>query len=1067
MTLPITSTKRNRAYFPRQLVVAIGAVAFAAVSPIVHADETQRSRFFAYRVQPLLADKCFRCHGPDAGQRPTELRLDTEAGVREAFGGGDFAASEAWRRITSDDESEVMPPPESHKSFSAEELATLREWMGDGAAWASHWAFTPPIRINPPAGFGGHPIDAFIRRRLSAEGLTPAPPSEKAKLLRRASFDLTGLPPTLKEIDAFLADESPDAWSHQLDRLLASPRYGERMAVMWLDGARYADTNGYQNDFQRTMWPWRDWVIRAFNSNKPYDEFIVEQVAGDLLPDATFDQRLATAFNRNNRTVTEGGSLPEEWLVENVVDRVETTSSVVLGLTMGCARCHDHKYDPISQREFFEFFAFFNNVNEEGVYVETRGNVGPTVTRIGSEDRIELDRLKDSLDSARAEAETLRSAVAQAAERWFASAESPQSVPKACARVGLDNADYLASAADQPISPEGAAPRPSLIASLLGPVAQFDGASWLEYQGLFTPTSNAPFSVTAWVKPTAGGALFSKMDDSAAFHGVDALVIETRQLAVHLIDAWPANAIKLVTEASLPEGRWTLVSVTYDGSGKAAGVKVLFGANEQPLRIEVDSLTGDFHSQQPLRLGRRSASAPFRGAIGQVRLFDRAITISDLEGLIAYDLLQTQAKAAALALLANQDSTGPASSDREDALALYVNLAPDKSARDLKDAERRLATIEEKQKQFRERLPTCMVMQERSDLRPTYVLRRGVYDQPDLEQPVSRGIPPFLGVLPAEEPDRLTLAQWLVDRGNPLTARVIVNRVWGMIFGAGLVKSEENFGVQGDSPSHPDLLDWLAVDLMESGWDLKRLLRLIMTSETYQQSSVAGAGDRDRDPGNRLLARSPRRRLPAEFVRDNALALSGLLDERRGGPSVRPYQPEGLWDELAGGAGEGPYELSKGKDLYRRSLYTYRKRTVPHPTMSLFDAPSFEICTVKRATTNTPLQALALLNDTTYTEAAREFGERMLREGGAADRERLYYGFRMATSRYPTDAETQMLLAALNRAIEHYASDPESAEAVLSVGESPRDEELPQSLAAGYMTVATLLLNLDESITQE
>lgn len=1067
MALWKSLTKRNRAGVLSQIAAAIGVVAFALTSHSAHADEILRSRFFAYRVQPLLSDKCFRCHGPDAEQRPTDLRLDTEAGVREAFGGADVATSEAWRRITSDDDSEVMPPAESHKSFSAEELATLREWIENGAEWAPHWAFISPIRVVPPVGFGGHPIDAFIRRRLEAEGLKPAPPAEKAKLLRRASFDLTGIPPTLKELDAFLADESPDAWSHQLDRLLASPRYGERMAVMWLDGARYADTNGYQNDFQRTMWPWRDWVIRAFNSNKPYDEFIIEQIAGDLLPDATFDQRLATAFNRNNRTVTEAGSLPEEWLVENVVDRVETTSSVVLGLTMGCARCHDHKYDPISQREFFEFFAFFNNVNEEGVYVETRGNVGPTVTQIGPEEQTDLDRLVDCVQSARAEVESQRSAVAQAAERWYASAETPKGVPTACALVGLDDADYLASVADQPIAPGGEGPKPTLDASLLGPVAHFDGASWLEYQGLFTPQANAPFSVTAWVKPTAGGALFSKMDDSAAFHGVDALVSETHQLAVHLIDAWPANALKVVTEASLPKDRWSLVSVTYDGSGKAAGVKVFFGAQEQPLRIEADSLTGDFRGEQPLRVGRRSASAPFDGAIGRLRLFDRAITVGDLQGLIAYDLLQPAAKAAALTSLATQDSTAPADTDRDDAIALYINLAPDKAARDLADAEHDLAAAEEEEKQFRELLPTCMVMQERPDLRPTYVLRRGAYDQPDLEQPVSKGVPAFLGVLPGEKPDRLTLAQWLVDRENPLTARVLVNRVWGLLFGVGLVKSEENFGVQGDAPSHPDLLDWLAVDFMESGWDLKRLLRLIMASETYQQSSVVEAGGLDHDPDNRLMARGPRRRLPAEFVRDNALAVSGLLRERRGGPSVRPYQPEGLWEELAGGAGEGPYVVSQGPDLYRRSLYTYRKRTVSHPTMAVFDAPSFEICVVKRATTNTPLQALALLNDTTYVEAARVFGERMLQEGGASDTARLRFGFRLATSRYPTDTEMAMLLAALNRAIDYYASDPAAAEALLSVGESPRHDGLPQPQAAGYATVATLLLNLDESVTLE
>ncbi|QDU89276.1 Planctomycete cytochrome C [Pirellulimonas nuda] len=808
------------------LSVIAGVVALAAAT-LVRADESARG--FAYQVQPVLSDKCFSCHGPDEEKRPTDLRLDREAGVSEAFAGGDFSQSEAWRRITSTDPELMMPPPGQHKPFTRPQLEAVRGWMSKGSQWSPHWAFVAPEKLEPPRGFAEHPIDAFVRRRLAAGDLVPAPRASKEKLLRRATLDLHGLPPTLGEIDAFVADDSREAWDRVLDRLLASPRYGERMAVAWLDGARYADTNGYQNDFSRTMWPWRDWVIDAFNKNMPFDRFAIEQLAGDLLPDATDAQRLATAFNRNNRTVTEGGSISEEWRVENVIDRVETTSAVFLGLTMGCARCHDHKFDPITQEEFYGFFAFFNSVDELGVYNEARGNVGPVVECADDAQRVEMARLE---------------------ERVAEQARLLESLQK---KEQGDEAARLAAPSD--------------------------------------------------------------------------------------ID-----------------------SVAADGDAK---------------------------------------------------------------------------------------------------------LAPREGARLVAELRAQLEAAQREADDYRKTVPTCMVMQELPQPRQAYVLKRGEYDKADPGRPVSPAVPAFLGRLPTGRNDRLALAKWITARDNPLTARVVVNRLWSRFFGQGLVKTEENFGVQSDPPSHPDLLDWLAVELIDSGWDLRHAIRLIMTSETYRQSSAVAAEQYASDPTNATLARGPRHRLQAEFVRDNALSISGLLAPRIGGPSVFPYQPEGLWDELAGGANQGPYTQATDEGLYRRSLYTYRKRTVPHPTMTTFDSPSFEVCTVKRTITNTPLQALALLNDTTYVETARELGARMLKEGGDDKAARVRFGFRLCTSRDPSAEELGLLVKALDKYHSRYQGDQDAAELLLKVGASPAYPSTDPPELAAYASLGSLLLNLDETISVE
>jgi hypothetical protein len=766
---------------------------------------------FGRDVLPILSENCFQCHGPDEKARKAKLRLDTRDGVLKVVTPRKSDESKLILRVTADPDTGVMPPPKTNRKLTAAQKETLRRWVDEGAEWGKHWGYEAPARPDlPPVknkAWARNDIDAFVLARLGAEGLSPSPEAAKETLIRRVTLDLTGLPPTPAEVDAFLGDTSADAYEKVVDRLLKSPRYGERMAADWLDAARYADTNGYQNDFARTMWPWRDWVIQALSRNQPFDQFTVDQIAGDLLPNPTLEQRIATGFNRNNRTVTEAGSIDEEWRVENAVDRVETTATVFLGLTMGCARCHDHKFDPISQREFYQFYAFFNSVNEKGVYTEQRGNVPPLIVLPSAEDK---ERLKQ-LDAAVADADrTLR-------ERN-------------------------------------------------------------EKKSIFRPQSYA-------------------------------------------------------------------------------------------------------------------------------------------------DLLAAKEKA-------------------------------DKARKE--------------KAEYEKRVPSVMVMEDTKTPRETFVLKRGRYDQPDKEQKVEPGVASCLPPLPPDAPrNRLGLAKWLVDPKNPLTARVTVNRYWQHYFGAGLVRTTENFGVQGDLPSHPDLLDWLATEFVRTGWDVKAMQRLIVTSATYRQSSKAPAELLHRDPENRLLARGPRFRLPAEAVRDNALAVSGLLVEKLGGPSVKPYQPTGLWEELAGGAGEGPYVQEKGPNLYRRSLYVYRKRTVPHPALSTFDAPSREVCQVKRPRTNTPLQALELLNDVTYVEAARALAQLMLTEGGKTPEERVTFAFRRATARRPRGAELRILLRGLERYQEKFAADKDAARKFLRHGDSPPDTKLDPAELAAYMATASVILNLDETVTKE
>jgi hypothetical protein len=1028
---------------------------------------------FGRDIRPLLSDRCFQCHGPDSATREAGLRLDVrEVAVGELESGtiaivpGRLDTSELIVRIDCEDESMRMPPIDSGKSLSEEERALLRRWIAEGAPYKKHWAFVPPQRPNEPtpkhADWARNPIDAFILAELEAVGDSPSAEAEPHDLVRRLYLDLTGLPPAPQDVDKILGDSRPDAYERLVDELMKSPHYGERMAIEWLDGARFADSNGYQNDFRRTMWPWRDWVINAYNANMPYDQFVTEQLAGDLLPNTTQSQRVATGFNRNNRTVTEAGSIEEEWRIENVMDRVETSGNVFLGLTIGCARCHDHKFDPISQKEFYEFYSFFNNVNELGVYSETVGNVAPLVHVPDADQQQKLTELRDRFQKAEQllakEMDDVRSH--RISWKRQVQQEAPADEPAAEFVVSLaGSCDAQLTRSEQILTPSAAEGErmPTQGVAFFGPVIEFKGSEGLAYHNSVQFERHKPYSIAAWVKPTTMGAIVSQMSTSEGFRGSDVFILEDHQVAVHLIHEWPANAVKVFTTEPLAAKEWSHIVVTYDGSSKADGVKIFVNGKRQKLAIDVDNLTGDIRTDQPFRVGSRSADAYFAGSVRDVRVFGRTLELQELLSVMrgALARLASGVKLAAL----QQDQR--ASFD-----SWMVRFASAESLDTAQAARDEVARLKKDLEDFEATVPTSMVMEELQQPREAYLLERGVYDAPDRNQPVSAGTPDFLPPFPVDAPrNRLGLARWLTAADHPMTARVEVNRQWQRFFGTGLVKTSENLGSQAEAPSHPELLDWLATEFVRSGWNVQHIQRLIVTSATYRQTSRVAQQKYEADPENRLLARGPRFRLKAELVRDNALAISGLLNRSVGGRSVMPYQPEGLWDELAGGAFDS-YEQEHGPNLYRRSIYTFRKRTVPHPTLATFDAPSFEICQVKRSLTNTPLQSLALLNDVTYVEAARVLAERMLLEGGKDSASRLAYGFRLATGRIPRDEEQAQLAASLDRFEKSFAEHPDEAKQLISHGEAPRAASVEDLSLAAHTAVAAILLNLDETITK-
>ena len=1037
-------------------------------------------------VRPLLSDTCFQCHGPDQAKRKADLRLDLEASAKAKLGDhfaivpGQPAKSELIRRITTNDPDDRMPPPKSGRQLTAPQIEVLRRWIEQGAKWQAHWAFIAPRRPAVPEAQSTklkaqNPIDHFIHARLAREGLQPSPEADRATLIRRVSFDLTGLPPTLAEADAFLADASPRAYERVVDRLLASPRYGERMASRWLDAARYADTSGYQSDGERFMWRWRDWVIEAFNRNLPFDQFTLVQIAGDLLPNATRAQRLATGFNRNHRGNAEGGIVPEEYAVEYVVDRVDTTATVWLGLTLGCARCHDHKYDPVTQREFYELFAFFNNVPERGRAVKI-GNSPPMLTAPTDAQDQELAKLEHQLAAAETRLRELEPQIVAAQSAWektlAAAPVRPWTVTNGL-QARFELAGKLADEFGTNAPAKFESGEPAFAPGPRGAAAVFDGKRFISCGEVGNFGFFDKFTLAAWIQPrgTNGGAILSRMAEQTEDSGFASdsegysVHLKAGRIQVHLTKRWLDDALRVETEAKLAPERWQQVTVVYDGSRLASGVKIFLNGQPQKTRVLLDQLNQTFQTKRPLRIG--SGGAPgdrFHGLVSDVRVYGRALTDEEA-GIVA-----TPETLGELAAVPVAQRTSSQAAKLRAAFLFEHAPAPQREARAA------AAALREQHAKFIESLPTVMVMEEMPTPRATFVLKRGEYDKP--ADRVTPGVPASLPPLPADAArNRLGLARWLVDPANPLTARVAVNHQWQMLFGTGLVKTTEDFGSQGEAPSHPELLDWLATEFMRTGWDMKQMLKTMVMSATYRQRSSTfqsrdarvrrhldiGMSSYERDPENRLLARGPRVRLSAEMIRDQALAVSGLLVGEIGGPSVKPYQPKGLWKELSG----TDYEPDHGDKLWRRSLYTFWKRTSPQPTMTTFDAAGREACSVRPSRTSTPLQALALMNDVTFVEAARALAQRVLRAGGTTPDERVKLAFRLVLTRAPKPAELPVLLENLHSHLARFRADPKAARSLLSAGESPRDPQLDPVELASYTALAGLLLNLDEAITKQ
>ena len=1032
---------------------------------------------FNYHIKPLLSDRCFFCHGPDEKARKGKLRLDTKEGAFKALTDGKFvikpgdaANSELIHRITSSDPEELMPPPKANLALSADEVALLKKWVAQGAEWKKHWAFIPVGQVTVPETknrkWARNEIDRFVLAKLEAEKLKPAPEATRERWLRRVSFDLTGLPPTPPEIDSFLADKSPDAYEKVVDRLLASPAYGERMAVEWLDVARYADTYGYQADRFNHLWPWRDWVINAFNRNVRLNDFIIEQIAGDLLPNATRDQKTATAFNRLHRQTNEGGSVDEEFRVEYNADRVHTTSGAFLGLTMECARCHDHKYDPISQKDYYRLFAFFNSTEESGLYSHFTDAIPSPTTLLYKDDAEEARHaaMKKQIAGKEAALRDYEKQTHEAFDQWKSKTSTLPEVKGLVGHYTFDAVTNNRAANSVSTNFTGKlAEQPRIVTGKAGSALHFNGENSVSIERVADFTRTDSFSFSLWVKipeelPEIVVMHHQQAGSDAGYQGYQ-LMLEDGHASFGLIYFWPGNAIKVRTATKLTLNEWVQIGITYDGSSRASGVKLY--VNGQPAATETikDHLFKDSANGAPLMLAARFRGRGFKdGEIDDLKIFNHRLTAVEMASI--HDRSSRGNEAHSSPTLSEARERGDQSlltsaATKEELLDYYLANFDDGYAKHLAE----LKKLRDEENAFINRVPEIMGMGDLKTPRPTYVLKRGEYDKraETVEPSTPESILPLDPALPR---NRLGLARWLVDSQNPLTSRVLVNRYWQMLFGRGLVVTAEDFGSQGALPTHPELIEWLAMHFMKSGWDLKALHKLIVTSATYRQSSQTDAELLARDPDNKLLARGPKTRLTAEMLRDSTLAASGLLVQKVGGPSVKPYQPEGVWEETAGSS----YTPDKGENLYRRSLYTFWKRTAPPPMMTTFDASERNTCMVRRQPTSTPLQALVLLNDPQMLEAARRIGERALKENAASIADQITLTFRLLTGRQPTTRELRVLEKLRTEQLALFRANHADAEAMLKIGESASDPKLDRAELAAAAAVASAVMNFDEAI---
>jgi hypothetical protein len=997
-------------------------------------------------IRPILSENCYTCHGPDASKRKAKLRLDRKEGAFAELGAGRFAVvagkpdeSSLYQRVSSTNDKRIMPPAATGKKLTPDQVSKLKAWIDQGAVWQEHWAFIAPVAPSIPAvknkTWARNAVDTFILNRLEQDGLQPSPEAGKESLIRRLTFNLMGLPPSIADLDVFLADASPDAYDRLVERLMRSPQYGEHMARLWLDGARYGDTHGLHLDNERSIWPYRDWVIQAFNDNKPFDRFTIEQIAGDMLPQPTRDQLVATGFNRCNVSTSEGGAIPDEFAARYAVDRVETFSTVWMGLTTGCAACHDHKYDPIAQKEFYQLYAFYNSLDEDPMDGNAL-NHPPVISLPTPEQEAKLAKYDR-------EADTVRRVI----QAGLAAVNYEDPLPMSAL------ANY---AAREFVWVDDALPE--------GAETSKDAESWQFVQN--GPVYSGDKAHLGKADKT-GQHFFTKAQNPLRVGKGDRLFAY-----VYLDPQNPPKTVMLQfnTDGWDHRAYWGEDLIAY-GTNDTPGHRLMGPLPEigRWVRLEIEA------GKLDLKAGSKIHGLAFTQYGGTVH-WDKAGIVSKypqaaepFDSLVLWDAWQRELENPGLPEPVKQAvKTEPdkRNTDQQRVVREYfIENIYAGTKRIFEPLHEQMAKIVRERQQLDASIPRTYITRELKQPRPAYLLKRGQYDMKGDQ--VFADVPAILPRLPKDAPhNRLSLAQWLVDPKHPLTARVTVNRFWHYHFGTGLVKTVENFGSQGDSPSHPELLDWLATEFIASGWDVKHLQRLIVTSAAFRQSSAIRPDLLDKDPENRLIARGPRFRLDAETIRDSALAESGLLIEKIGGHGVHPYQPEGIWEAVAYPTSTtAKFAQDSGDALYRRSLYTFWKRTAPPPTMMIFDTPSRESCRVRRERTNTPLQSLALLNDIQYVEAARQMACRLLREGGKTVDQRIGFAFRLATARLPDPTEYRILRDLFQKNMEEFQAHADAAAKLIQVGESKPPASMPPVELAAWTMVANAILNLSETIS--
>lgn len=1037
-------------------------------------------------IRPILAENCFACHGQDPESREAGLRLDvrSEAIDFAAIIPKDASSSEIVARIHSTDPDSVMPPPHSGEPLSDEQKQKLEQWINEGADYEEHWAFSAPDRPELPQVVNGdwvkNPIDNFVLAKLESENFAPSPAADLNTLFRRIHLDITGLPPSPEVVERFLADVSSSgemAISQWIDRLMETPEWGEHRARYWLDAARYGDTHGMHFDNYREIFPYRDWVVRAFNENKPFDEFTVEQLAGDLLPNPTEEQLVATGFQRCNITTNEGGTIDEENVALYASDRVQTYGWVYLGLTTNCCQCHDHKFDPLTAKDYYSLAAFFRNTTEKPKDGNVKDGRGPVIVVPSMEDQPRWDALPEEISMAKNVAEQRKVSAQDDYAAWLSAVSSAaldQQVPTeglellAALNEGQGNAIRNArprelneigsddASGDKPETFEAAGKVKWKKDGKLGSAPEMSAQTTFQLPQHGDFAADEAFSYGAWVKSPGdnfSAGVIARMDEASDYRGWD-LWQEGKNYAVHIIDKWPGNALKVVTQSPVVvPGKWQHVFVTYNGNRKSHGVKIYVNGKEQPIKPTHDSLAADssIHATVPFRIGGRSGGQIFnQGLLQDVRLYRRELSPGDVNTLANIAPLKTMLETPADQRTAAQ---------KESLFEHYLNTVDAEYAR-LAEAVRNL---ESEFAVIKARSPVTHVQQEKANsMAMANILKRGEYDS--VGEQVIAAPPAALHPMPENAPaNRLGLAMWTIDSANPLTARVTVNRFWQQVFGQGIVVTPEDFGVMGAKPSHPELLDWLAVEFRESGWDVKHMFKLMLNSAAYQQAAIATPDKLERDRDNNLLTRGPRFRMDAEMLRDYALESSGLLSDKMFGPGVKPYQPIGIWDVVGLPGGDTRnYVQSSGEDLYRRTLYTFWKRMAPPPNLETLNAPSREYCVVQRERTNTPLQALVTLNDPQFVEAARVLAQSELSRN-QGDRQSVLDSLGMRTLCRPlTDQEKTVLFSDLDVFLEYYEANPDDAGQFIAIGEFPLNEEIAPTELAAWTLVCNQLLNLDE-----